>query len=715
MEYKYIYTILIFIFVLEGCQKHSRTISSVGTNLQVAKGDLTAHLVSRRLNGQRVVIEGECTDDIPVSFFSNHLINDQHLSTQCQNEKYRKVLFFQADVVGHQDIFVTQDGYSAVVTIPSVVTRRPGKVIVDTPMEGYFYGRTIYVSGRCQLKGTVFIRGSYIEDFVKTAACSNGLFLTPIYFSKINAEAMETHLFINQVDAYGNSSEMTIKKIKFRNDDHSIFLTESIVGASGDSLEVTGSCKGFERVSIDGNIVNCRSGNFSYKLDLLPRKKTGRLLYQVPVEGLNGNFRSNLRMLFYYYKSVETSPHFFSPRGKYDESARGRHVISGTCGRTYTNGNVRLYTKKSENILRDAHNIPLRQDDGVFIIFPDEYDLGGETTIFAECNDFYIDYKTNNFSTSFDYIPSNEIRLAPKGVDVHSMNHIIEGGCSQGNSVRLLDLSNENIEQAKCINGKYSIEITSSQMAGKNQYEIFEVNLFESYQGAKQLIDVNYSYAVAFPYHFLQESPVPGWGSKVSPLRFYWKYPYKSEVNDIYYGYYSKNSYIQVEWKKLPQNTNQLLLDGHELLRLGYKECEEVQVYFQSVDKKNRKSIIIETSPIRFDFTPPDEVEVEQIDYSPLFRKQLPKFKFKDADDNCVSDDKLFYKYTLYQVVFSKENEEEIIDRVTIDEFTISNVLKESLFNRKYDLEGNFQVGVTVFDRGQNATKEYFSIIFSWK
>ncbi|MFG1514459.1 hypothetical protein ABMA71_07580, partial [Halobacteriovorax sp. ZH3_bin.1] len=498
MEYKYIYTILILILVLEGCQKRSRTISSVGSNLQVAKGDLTARLVSRRLNGQRIVIEGECSDGIPVSFFSNNLVKDQHLSTECRNEKYRKVLYFQADVVGHQDIYVTQDGYSAIVTIPSVVTRRPGKVIVDTPMEGYFYGRTIYVSGRCQLKGTVFIRGRYIQDFVKAVGCSNGLFLTPIYFSKINAEAMETYLFINQVDAYGNSSEMTIKKIKFRNDDHSIFLSESIVGALSDTLEVTGSCKGFDQVSIDGNIVNCRNGNFSYKLDLGPRKSPDRLLYQVPVEGLKGDYRSNLRMLFYYYKTVETTPHFFSPRGKYDESARGRHIISGTCGRTYINGNVRLYTKKSENILRDGHNIPLRQDDGAFIIYPEEYDLDGETTVFAECNDFYIDYKTNNFSTSFDYIPSNEIQLAPKGLDVNSMNHIIEGACSQGTSVRLLDLSNENVEQAKCVNGKYSIEVTSSQMAGINQYEIFEVNLFENYQGAKQLIDVNYNYAVAF-------------------------------------------------------------------------------------------------------------------------------------------------------------------------------------------------------------------------
>ncbi|EPZ52369.1 hypothetical protein M902_2281 [Bacteriovorax sp. BAL6_X] len=715
MEYKYIYTILIFILVLEGCQKRSRTISSVGTNLQVTKGDLTAHLVSRRLNGQRVVIEGQCSNDIPVYFISNNLVSNQSTYTQCLDGEYRKTLFFQSNIVGNQDVFVTQDGLSIVVKIPNVVTRRPDKVIVDTPMEGYFYGRTIYVSGRCQPSGTIFIRGSYIEDYVKTAGCPNGLFLTPIYFSKINAEAIETHLFINQVDAYGNSSDVIIKTIKFRNDDHSIFLSESIVGVLDDTLEVKGSCKGFERVSVDGNVVNCYNDRFTYNLNLLPRKKTGRILYQIPVEGLKGDFRSNLRMLFYYYKVVESSPHFFSPRGKYDESAKGRHIISGTCGITYTNGNVRLYTKKSENILRDGHNIPLRQIDGVFIVFPDEYDLDGETTVFAECNDFYIDYKTNHFSTTFDYIPSSEKRLAPNEVDVYRMGHKIEGRCSQGSSVRLLDIVNENVEQAKCINGNFSIDVISSQISGKNQYEIFEVNLFDNYQGAKELIDINYNHSVAFPYRFIQESPVPGWGSKVSPIRFYWNYPYKSEVNDIYYGYYSKNSYIQVEWMKLPQNTNQLLLDGHELHKLGYNECDEVQVYFQTVDKKNRKSFIIETNPIRFDFTPPDEVEVEKIDYSPLFRKQLPKFHFKDTDDNCVNDENLFYKYTLYQVVFSKENEEEIVDRVTIDEFTVSKLLKASLFNKKYDLEGNYQVGVTVLDRGQNATKEYLSVIFSWK
>ncbi|WP_412469829.1 MULTISPECIES: hypothetical protein [unclassified Halobacteriovorax] len=715
MEYKYIYTILILIFLLEGCQERSRTISSVNTTQQLVKGSLTAHLVSRRLNGQRVVIEGECTNNLLISFFSNNLARDQAYTSQCFDDKYRKVLFFQDNIEGRQDVFITQDGYSITISIPNVVTKKPGKVVVDTPMAGYYYGRTIYVSGRCKKKGTVFIRGSYIADFVKTAGCSNGIFLAPIYFSKINAESIETYLYINQVDEYGNSSDFTVRPIKFRNDDHSIFLSETIVGVFDDNLDIIGTCKGFDRVSVDGNIIDCLNGNFSYKLDILARKKSGQMLYQVPIEGLNGDFRSNLRMLFYYFKQAETSPHFIAPKGKYDEGARGRHIISGTCGRSYLNGHVRLYTKKSENIILNGHNIPLRQDDGAFIVYPEEYDLEGETTIFAECHDFYIDYKTNNFSTSFDYIPSDDIRLAPKGIDIFSMDHLIEGDCSQGSYVRLLDVSNENVEQVNCLNGHYSMINSSSHMLSRNQYEIYEVNLFESYQGAKQVIDINYNYSVAFPYRFIHESPVPNWGSKVAPLRFYWNHQYKSEVNEIYYGYYSKESYLQVEWKKLPQNTNQLLLDGHDLIRLGYKECEEVQVYFQSVDKRNRKSVIIETNPIRFDFTPPDEKEVARIDYSPLFRKQLPKFHFKDADDNCVSADKLFYKYTLYQVILSGENESEILDRKTIDEFTVSSHFSENFFKRKYDLEGFYQIGVTIIDRGQNATKEYLSTIFSWK
>lgn len=708
--------ILIGLFLFS-CTNKGREISSIDIynnygGLDKSKS-FSARLLTFTSNYRQITITGNCNDNNgPITFDGIALEKPVRSSTvslpqaECVEGVYAKSLVLKNGLSTGYDILAFQGKESATVNLTFVDTSRPAKVIIRTPLTSFKHGRTIYFTGGCEHRATVYIRSFYIEDLVKSMPCRNGIFLLPIYLKNIDAQDAHIFFAINQVDESGNSSDFIFHEIEYHKEEHSIYLDEKIVGITNGEISISGNCRSYDKVSVSGKLVPCINDRFEYQYSVESLEEA--IAYHLTIQGVNKNKSSNVRYLFFYRKDIRATPQFYSPKGQYHKADKGRLAISGTCGPAYGKTIVKFTNANGHNLLIDRDYIST-DPDGKFYVTAEELDLGEQTKIYGECMPEFVKYQDKQFTTSFSFSDLEAQQITKQEVNVNEFFFSVSGDCYQNAIVNIRDVRSDTLYKVDCINGIYSITLSAGRPHGTTVFEIYENDVFTGITGVKSIARIHYDLYVQYPQNLSVEASAPNWGSLNSTVRVYWQYPEENEIKELQYGFYSKESLIQVNWKSLPSGTSRLFVNGRDLVRMGYKECSPIQLFLQARDKNERYSSILKSQFIRFDFTPPELPTIDSIDYTPIFKGLLPTFYISSLTDNCVSSSRLWFHVKVYRYYdyFSKKE--------VVDDFFINDLKEINKYQIKYQKEGAFQVGFKVFDLGLNFSPEYLSVIFSWK
>lgn len=712
-------TLFILLFVsllIHSCRDVRRDISSIDELFLGEAHTFSAKITTLRNNGKRITISGGCENGVKVSFSSEFLVRGDSKTVDCEDGFYEKKLFFQDDIEGRMWVQVRHLNQSIDVLVPFVDTKNPSRVILTSPVPGYRYGNSIFFSGRCEPGAKVFIRSSYLDSVLRTVGCANGVFISSVYLKDSIADESQIIFSLYQVDPYGNSSSPIRINVEYQNIMNSITLDEQMIPLGDEEASISGSCGEFDFISIEGEQVACENKRFKYVFDkYLVGQGKNRSFRIVVVEGLKTNgARSNAKIAIVYNQLFETNPRFYSPTGTYDIRERKKLVVSGTCGKTYFKGSVRLYTAKNPNILNSGETIPLNID-GSFYVKSNEFSLKGEERIYAECRDFYIKYKTNNFYTDFNFVDTSDINRFKKDLFFETPTISLIGNCLRKGRVVITNTRDGKTMKSDCVGGEVQFIFESSRLWGKDVFEVYEEDVFEDLKSEKQLFTINYNIFPNYPSRLYIEAPSPLWGSLYHDIILYWNYGPGDVGGETDYGIYSRDSYIQAQWKEIPRGTRNIIIRGRDLVKLGYEECSQVQLFLKVQNRNKDRAVIVESKGFYFDFTPPQPIEVLDVDYSPLFNKMLPEFKISEVDDNCsdyIKHDWLkgiqWYEVRLYKIDLIKSNID-LIDEMFL--FELSDINKAQ---RVFDLKGVYQIGIVAVDMGLNRSKEYRSIMFSW-
>lgn len=708
--------ILCLLPLFHSCREIGRNISSIEDYQVTTPGTFSAKLVSMRNNGRRVSITGGCDKGMEIRFISEFLEDKESNSTYCNEGTYEKKLYFKKGVEGRKWIQVREANQSIDVLIPYVDTKDPGPVVVKTPIPRQTYGSGIMFSGFCEKNAKVFIRSYYLDNILRTGNCANGIFVIFLFLKEIVAEQSQIIFSLYQVDQFGNSSKPILFELSYRNSIDTLVLDEQMIPVVDSSAFISGICGDYTKVSINGSIIKCENNRFSYTYEVDVNKLKNERIIPIVVEGLQeGGKKSNVKVVIIYQRAFNNKARFYSPIGTYDKQSMNNLYISGTCGVSFLTGNVRLYTQKKKNILKSGGTIPIGYN-GNFFVSINDVELDGEERIYAECSDYYISYQTNNFFTEFNFGAESNVRRVERVVYVQESNISLTGNCNKRGIVSMMNVANGVEYKAECIDGGFNINFESDRLWGTSVFEIHEENLFEEIVSKKQVINLKHETFLQYPSKIYVEASSPLWGARDYDVILYWNYFDPKAIKNTYYGYYSKDSFIQVDWKKLPVGANHLIVRGRDLLKLGYEECSEVQVFLKAQGVDDQYSISVESKAFYFDFTPPRPIRILDIDYRPLFNNQLPIFIADEIDDNCTNYEGTswlkgfqWFEVKLYKIDLINSSV------VLVDEKFLMDLKKINEFGFIYDLEGLYQIGITAVDMGFNKSEEYRSIVFSWK